>query len=122
MASGGLFYGLASEEVSLQSYARSGTSGISLISGRDAAGYVRIQQQEYSASSAAYETSDRVVVTPAVGPHLFCLLCIQLAFIETQGAHVVSVKQPHPPIQADRPLSVSGLRPYQGLIHQRYSS
>jgi len=63
LASGGTFYGIAAEEASLQSYAQSGSSGISLVSGRDNAGYIKIQQQEYSSSSAEYVSSDRVVVT-----------------------------------------------------------
>jgi len=34
----------------------------------------------------------------------FCLL----AFIEPQGAHVVSIEQPHPLLQTDRPNGLSG--------------
>lgn len=62
LASGGTFYGIASEEASLQSYAQSGDSGVSLVSGRDSSGYVKIQQREYSSSAAGYVTSDRFVV------------------------------------------------------------
>lgn len=65
MASGGVFYGIASEEASLQSYAQSGNSGVSIISGRDNTGYVKLQQQEYDSTNAAYKSSDRLVVDAA---------------------------------------------------------
>jgi|AntAceMinimDraft_1070359.scaffolds.fasta_scaffold26433_1 hypothetical protein len=64
VASGGTFYGVAAEEASLHSYAESGDSGVSLISGRKLPGHVRIQQQSYSTDAAAYIRTDRLVVRP----------------------------------------------------------